>query len=160
MNEPLTLEVLEADHAKLVEAIGAKAIAERDDATVIEQLKADKSKLAAEVTSLKEHFKAIATNNIELVEKIDAFEAVEKLANQKTEVDALIEAAKLPEVLVTDVFRESMLNADEDRRKALIEDRQAMAKLTEGGKPRSREQGVTEGETKVANTKEFVALIT
>jgi hypothetical protein len=160
MDTPLTLAILEADHGELVEAISRKAIAGRDDATVIEKLNADNAKLASEAKTLVEQVEAAGKEKTVLVEKIDVFEAVEKLAKQKTEVDALVEAAKLPEALVTDVFRESMLNADADRRKALIEDRQTMAKLTEGGKPRSREQGVTEGETKVANAKEFVSLIT
>lgn len=159
MKEPLTLAILEADHGDLVEAISRKAIASRDDATVIEKLKADNAKLTSEATTFAEQIVAAGKEKTALVERIDAFEVVEKLAKQKTEVDALIEAAKLPEVLVTGVFRESMLNADEDRRKALIEDRQAMAKLTEGGKPRSREQGSTE-DPKVTNTKEFVSLIT
>ncbi len=159
MSEPITLALLETDHADLVEAIGAKAIAGRDDATVIEKLNADNRKLVAEAKTLVEQIESAGKEKTALVEKIDAFEAIEKLAKQKTEVAAVIEAAKLPEALVTDVFRESLLNADEDGRKALIEDRQAMGKLTEGGKPLSREQNVME-DLKVTDTKSFVSMIT
>ncbi len=159
MPEPITMEVLEADHADLVEAIGAKAIAGRDDATVIEKLKADNAKLTSEATTLAEQVEAVGKEKVTLEEKIDAFEAVEKLAKQKTEVNAVIESAKLPEAMVSDVFRESLLNASEAGRKALLEDRQALAKQVDGSKPRSKEQGKSDAAS-VTDTKSFMSAIT
>lgn len=159
MATTLTMAVLEAEHGDLVKAIEARAIADRDDATVIEQLKADNTKLTSEATGLAEQLDAAGKEKTGLVEKIDAFEAVANLVKQKAEVDALIEAAKLPEAMVTDVFREVLLGADADGRKAWIEDRQAMAKLSDGSKPISREQGMTEG-VKVDSVDDFVSLIT
>ena len=76
-------------------------------------------------------------------------EQVEKLTNQqkqherKTKVDAALIEAKLPESLLTDLFREDCYAADDARLVKLIEDRQAIAKGAKipPVKVKSREQG-------------------
>jgi hypothetical protein len=156
----LTLESLQSDHADLVEAIRAEAIAEQSDSTEIEKLKAENAKQAAEMQSLKEEVESLDKEKEAMTEKIDRFEAAEQHAKDVAAVDDLIKEAKLPEALVTDVFRTSLLKADEEGRKALIEDRQAMVKLQTGSTPKSKEQRMTEDKSGITDSKGFVALIT
>ncbi len=67
-------------------------------------------------------------------------------AGIKLAVDKELVEAKLPDAIVTDVFRDLLYEAkDVDARKALIEDRQKIANMASSGKPLSTEQGLTEG---------------
>ena len=79
-----------------------------------------------------------------LRERVDAY-AVREAAQLKREaVDKLVAEAKLPAELVTEVFTESLLAADEAGQKRLIEDRQLIAKATAGTRPVSKEQRLAE----------------
>ncbi|MHC4179900.1 MAG: hypothetical protein ACYSWU_20530 [Planctomycetota bacterium] len=125
--DTLTLEGLKADYPALVEKISTQAV---------EAFK-DSEENAKQTKALKE-----------ALEKIDKLELAEKVAQQVEAVKAMIEEAKLPEAAVTKVFISQMTEADEETRKALIEDRQEMVKAAKpsGGKPMSKEQRTTEGD--------------
>ncbi len=87
--------------------------------------------LEADIAKREEAMKALKEEN-------DEFKAKAALAEKKAKVDAAIEEAKLPEEAVTDVFRESLLEADEERMKKLLEDRVEMVKKAGGLKPSSK----------------------
>ena len=156
----LTLESLLSDHPDLVEAIRAEAIAEQRDSTEADSLKAEIAKQTAAIKSLEEQLESLETEKKAMAEKLDAYEVAEKLAKDKQAVEDLIKEAKLPDAVVTEVFRAALLNADDEGRKALIEDRQAMVKLSETKKPKSKEQRATEGCAEIQDSKSFVAAIT
>lgn len=83
-----------------------------------------------------------------LREKLDRLEAEKAAALLESTIAAEIAAAKLPERLVTDTFRQTLREAkDAVARQALIEDRAAIGKAAAGGTttPVSREQRTTEG---------------
>lgn len=125
--DKLTLEGLKADHPSLVEQIATDAV---------EAFKAS-AEQAKEKMALKE-----------ALEKIDKLELKEKFLQQVEEVKAMVEEAKLPETAVSQVFLNQLMEADDETRKALIEDRQAMLKEAvpgKSGKPKSKEQRTTEG---------------
>ncbi len=126
-DQKLTLEGLKADYPSLIEQVSTEAV---------EAFRAS-AEQAAQGKALKE-----------ALEKIDKLELAEKFAEQVETVKAVIEEAKLPETAVTQVFLDQMMEADEDTRKALIEDRQGMLKAAKpsGGKPKSKEQGSVEGD--------------
>ena len=103
-------------------------------------------------TALKEHAnseeaKATAARLKELTEENDRFKAAALLQEQREKIDKALAEAKLPEALVSDVFRRSLLAEDDaEARKALIEDRAALkATPTPTGKPKSKPPGTTEG---------------
>jgi len=84
-----------------------------------------------------------------LTEQLDKLNAEKAAAARRASVEAKITEAKLPEYLVTDVFREQLLSAADDAQIArLIEDRKAIheaAPKPVGGKPVSREQNQPTG---------------
>lgn len=80
-----------------------------------------------------------------LREEIDRYKAAEALAGQKAAIEKELAEAKLPEALVTETFRATLLEtADAAKRKALIEDRQTLAKIVPAApvKPVCKEQRV------------------
>jgi hypothetical protein len=120
----LTSAVLEAERPDLVKAFRETALEEHANS---EEAKATTARLK------------------ELTEENDRFRAAALLQEQREKIDKALAEAKLPEALVTDVFRQTLTEAkDETAVKALIEDRAAMAKQA-ASKPRSKEQ-VQEGE--------------
>ncbi len=137
----ITHEELAAKRSDLVEAIGAAALADQTDASEVTRLKADNAKLASDA-------KTKDTKLAEQTTRIDEYEVKEKLAvEEATKIKATAEKtkaiqeeldeAKLPESMVTDVFRRSLMEAaDADARKALLEDRAKLKPVT----PQSIEQ--------------------
>lgn len=123
----LTSAVLEVENPRLVEEIRVKALTEHANS---QEARAKEVRLS------------------ELEKENDDFKFAAKVREQEEDIDKLLAEAKLPEAAITPVFRNSLLEAkDDDAVKALIEDRAALAKLTAGNKPRSKEQTtVTEGE--------------
>ena len=94
-----------------------------------------------------------------LTEQLDAYKGKEALAAKTAKIDAELTEAKLPKELVSDLFRQQLVEAkDEPARKALIEDRRKLAPA--GGRPLSKEQQVAEGrEATVTDGKSFASAI-
>lgn len=83
-----------------------------------------------------------------LREQLDKLQAEKAAAMIRESVEKLIAEAKLPPAMVTEIFRNSLIEAKDDAaRKLLIEDRQAVAKAATFVRPQSREQQVTENAT-------------
>lgn len=96
-----------------------------------------------------------------LREQLDNLQAEKAAAAIRESVATLIAEAKLPAAMVTEVFRNSLLEAKDDAaRKLLIEDRQAVAKAATWAKPKSSEQQVTESTAPRRDVKEAVAAYT
>ncbi len=126
---PITLESLRAENPDLLQSIRESAVTEHTES---ESVKTEAAKNAATIKTL--------------TEEVDRMKAAETMAALKETVDKELVEAKLPEAIVTDVFREQLHGAkDAEARKALIEDRQAIAKIDSSGKPLSTEQQLTEG---------------
>ncbi len=126
---PATLEALHAEHPDWVKSIQEAAVTEH---TKSDAVKTEAAKNAATIKTL--------------TEENDRMKAAETMAIRKESVDKQLAEAKLPGAIVTDVFRKQLYEAgNADTRKALIEDRQKIAKLATSGKPLSTEQGLTEG---------------
>ncbi|HUW30176.1 MAG TPA: hypothetical protein VM223_01040 [Planctomycetota bacterium] len=126
---PATLESLQADQPDLLKSIRETAVKEHVNS---ESVKTEAAKNAATIKTL--------------TEENDRLKAAETMAALKVTVEKELAEAKLPEPIVSDVFREQLYGAkDPAARKALIEDRQAIAKMDGSGKPLSTEQGLTEG---------------
>lgn len=154
-NMGVSLADVKADKA-IVEALRAEWLSEQKESET------DKQK-DTKVGELSEQVK-------KLTEALD----VEKKKNEKAErekaVEALLVEAKLPAELATDLFKKQLLEADEAGAKALIADRQAIAKLMKPNArqtagPQSRSQHVTEttqqGSGAVpADAKQFASLLT
>ena len=118
----------------------------------LETLKANRRDL---VTALKEEqdqseeLETLKRQNAEQAKELDALKAKQALTEQqskrKDEVDTLLTEAKLPEPLVTDLFRSQLMEAkDSEAVKALIEERQELAKGFKTQKPKSKETSLTE----------------
>lgn len=119
----LTLAQLRETRGDLIQEIASAAVKEHLGSE-------DAKKAAAELKTLRE--------------EIDRYKAAEALAAKRAGVEKLLEEAKLPKELVTDVFRGTLLEAKDDAAaKALIEDRKTLAVKT-AGKPVSREQSLSE----------------
>ncbi len=126
---PATLEALQAEQPELVKSIREAAVKEHVNS---ESVKTEAAKNAATIKTL--------------TEEVDRMKAAETMAGIKLAVDKELVEAKLPDAIVTDVFRDLLYEAkDVDARKALIEDRQKIANMASSGKPLSTEQGLTEG---------------
>jgi phosphopantetheinyl transferase (holo-ACP synthase) len=127
----LTLEGLKADYPSLVEQIAKDAV-EASDAS---------AERAAEKIALKE-----------ALQKVDGYELKDKVNANVEAVKVLIEESKLPKVAVTEDFLGQLMEADDEKRVALIKDRQQLIESvskgsgTNGGKPMSKEQHTTEGD--------------
>jgi preprotein translocase subunit SecD len=111
----------------------------------IDQLREKRPDLLEGILKTKEDDEASQKQAEDLKEaqrKLDEYEVKEKLAEKREKVKGLIEEAKLPEELTSDVFMETLLKAkDEDEMKSLIEDRK---KLTASKKPQSKGGGETQ----------------
>lgn len=93
--------------------------------------------------------------------ELDRFRASEALAEKHRRIDALIEEARLPCDLVTDVFRRALLEARDDAHlRELIADRAALARA--GTSPQSREQLLVESAANrpLADARSFAQSIT
>ncbi len=97
-----------------------------------------------------------------LREENDRLKAEKEVAAKHEAIEKELAEAKLPAELVSDVFRQQLMEHDAAGRKALIEDRQAIAKGWRSSSPKSREQQqVTEGVQRgYSNAQEFARLIT
>lgn len=125
---PATLESLQADQPDLLKSIREAAVTEHVNSEAVKTAAAEKD---AEIKNL--------------TERVDVLEAEKAAGAHKVAVDKEIVEAKLPKTVLTDVFVKQLYGTeDADDRKALIEDRQAIAKQM-GGKPVSTEQKLAEG---------------
>ena len=115
--DPMSLTIEDVrGNAAIMEALRGEFKTEADADGALKKAQADLDAAAKEAKALKE--------------QLDALTAKEAQAVAKAARDKLIEAAKMPAALVTDVFREQVYGAkDDDAAKALIEDRR---KLTAG----------------------------
>jgi len=117
--QKITVEQLRAERPDLLESIAADAVKTHLGS---EEAKAKDAKLTA------------------LIEEVDRYKGKEELAAKQEAVDKLITEAKLPKELASDVLRESLLATDDEGRKRLIEERQAIAKGLGSTGPKSTEQ--------------------
>jgi len=102
--EDLTLEEIKKSRPDLVEAF----VKEQNDSEASKKLKEENEAQKRE---------------------LDEYKAKEAMQKISSEIDEELKEAKLPEQLVTDTFKESLLKAkDADERKKLIEDRKEIAK--------------------------------
>lgn len=140
-DKQITLALLEAEHGDLVKAIREKALAEHSAS-------AEAKARDAEFDKLKE--------------ELDLLKAEKALVATKTKVEKMIEDAKLPKEVLSDLFMVNMLEAkDDERRKALIEDRKALVEAAKGKTPKSKEQNTTEGSTAATTSvDEWVSAVT
>jgi len=65
--------------------------------------------------------------------KVDEFEVKEAAVKKAAKVDELVEKEKLPKEAVTDVFKESLMAADDEKVQKLIADRKALYESVKGG---------------------------
>lgn len=140
----LTMESLKAEHPELVSAIVKEALATQAQSE-------EAKKQAADLKAMRE--------------ELDRYKAAETLAAQKAAIEKELAEAKLPEAVVTETFRTTLAEtADPAKRKALIEDRAALAKGMSPGwqKPVSKEQAATGAGpvSEVKDSKDFARAIT
>lgn len=88
--------------------------------------------------SLRNELTKLRTDNTRLVAEVDTFRLKDDTAKRRTAARAACAAAKLPERAVTEVFLDTLVNADDAGMKRLIEDRRAAA--TPDNKPLSAGQ--------------------
>lgn len=147
----LTVNDIKANRVDLLEAIGSQAVAEQAEAI-------GKAALAEQAES--EEAKAQAAKLLALTEEVDGLKAEKTAIERRSTRDALLAEAKIPEDLVTEVFRGLIHNAADDAAvKSLIEDRQAIAKgIPAKTKSKEQETGLTEGEgSGVKDAKDFAS---
>jgi hypothetical protein len=138
----VTLSFMEQERPELLRQIRADALTEHANSEEAKARDAEQQKLI-------ESHKAKVT---ELTEQVDRYKAVEKLQEQRDKIEKVLGEAKLPEALVSDVFRQTLIEAkDEAAVKSLIEDRAAMAKQMRVTKPQSQEQHLSEGAGMLTN---------
>ncbi len=144
----ITLAFMEQERPELLRQIKTDMLTEH----------ANSEEAKATATTLKELTEANEAKIKTLTEEVDRYKVAEKLQEQRDKIDKVLVEAKLPETLITNVFRQTLLEAKDDAAvKALIEDRAAMAKQMKATKPRSTEQLLSEGESTLAgkSTKEI-----
>jgi len=153
----LTLEQLKTDRPDLYEAIEKAAVASSEDASEVQKLTAQVAEQAAQVKTLGDKTKTLG-------EEVDRYKAAEALAAEQAEKEAavtkVLDEAKLPDALVTDIFRQQLMDAkDDEARTALIEDRKTLAPVK---RPQSKEQHTAgnENATTVTDGKTLAEAIT
>lgn len=117
----------------------------------LESLNAERPDLIKSVTeqvktSLKEdeEYKQLKEENAQLKKKVDEHEVKEAARSKKEKIEKLLAESKLPEVALTDVFKDQLLEAKDDETiKGLIEDRKKL--IVDDGKPTSRAKSLQEG---------------
>lgn len=94
----------------------------------------------SEKTKLRERIVALEAENTELKGKVDGFEAAAKLDERNAARVKVVEAAKLPDHLNTDTFKELVLdpNTSDEAFAKLLEERKGL------NTPTSRQRGVKE----------------
>lgn len=155
--DEIDLKQLRESRPDLVEAIEKAAVAATEDASEVAKLTAEVAGQATQIKTLTEQSKTLS-------EELDKYKAAEALAKEQAEkteaVDKLLAEAKLPEALVTDIFRQQLMDAEDDEhRKAIIEDRKGLAPVS---KPKSKEQRTAGSEhvTEVTDGKSLATAIT
>ena len=116
----------EADEETLQKAVDVHLakIAEEDKTSAVE-------KLTQEIETLKGSIKTQEDKIEELEGKLDTFKAKEEQEKALETAMAAIEEAGIPKRLVSEVFIRTVVNTeDEDERKALIDERKAIAEST------------------------------
>lgn len=123
------------DPKQIYESLDIESLkAKRPDlVTFIESnVKADVSK-DDEIKALKESVKSLTEANTELKKKVDEYEVKESVQAKEAKISTLLKESGLKEEHVTATFRESLSAAEnEDKMKALIEDRKKL--ITESTK--------------------------
>jgi hypothetical protein len=76
----------------------------------------------------------------DLQEELATLRAEQAQARRRAAVESALAEARLPAELLTETFRQSCHEADDERLPQLIEDRRALAQLMAARKPQSREQ--------------------
>lgn len=137
LNE-VTIDQLRTGAPELVKAIIAEAIAEHGDSTELEKIQAKCATLESDLGNLKTKVQTVT-------EERDAL-AVEKTAKEKHDaVEAVLADSKLPKDVLTEEVRTHAHSYDdiEGSKRYLATLEEAVQKVS--GKPRSKEQGTTEG---------------
>jgi len=122
----LSITEIRAARPDLVEAIQAET------KTAITESEEAKSKAA--------NFAAALKKITALTEENDTLKAANDLRDRMARTAELLEQAKLPKELVTDIFKAQLAEADEEGAKALIEDRRELAKHMNVQHPTSKAQ--------------------
>ena len=65
--------------------------------------------------------------------KLDEYQTKETLAKKRESIEKQLKESKIPEQLVTDVFRNTLMNAEESEVNKLIEDRKLLIQESTGG---------------------------
>lgn len=137
----ITLAFMEQERPELLRQIKADVLKEH----------ANSEEAKATAASLKELTEATEAQIKELTGQVDRYKVAEKLQEQRDKIDKVLVEAKLPETLVTDVFRQTLIEAKDDAAvTALIADRAEIAKQSKATKPQSTEQHLSEGQSDLA----------
>lgn len=146
--ETLTRDALQKERPDLIKVIAEEAVAAHVDS---EESKAQRAELDAKINELGEDKKR-------LTEELDKYKAAEALSAKKAEIEKELAEAKVPDELVTDVFRAQLLEAvDIKTRKALIDDRMQLA-TGQSQRPKSRDQADVDG-VQIRDHKQFAEAI-
>ena len=140
-NMELTIDVLKKDHSDLISTL----FEEFKKGEEVETIKTDLTNSQEKVTALEDQIKTkdeelekattelndLKSAHDELKKKLDELEAGEKATAKKVKVTEMLDASKLGKEFRTEIFVESLMEAeDEERIQKLIDDR----KLVSAGK--------------------------
>ena len=121
--EGLTLAAVKKDHADIYEAI-MKEIQESENITKItveltstketlESVQADLTNKEKEIEDKDKKIEALESENTELKTKLDEKEVIEAMAVKKELIVKLVQEAKLPKEVVTEIFMETLMSIEE-----------------------------------------------
>lgn len=141
----VTLESIKVDYPELIEEIKKEITANLNEAEQIKKLQDENAKITKELEELR---------------------LKDKIATDSLAIDKAIEEAGIPKDYAGDIFRVTLLEANDERRKQLIEDRKQLVesiKKSQATKtPQSKEQQTTsvdENYKPASSGKEFAEAI-
>ncbi len=107
------------------------------------------SEEASRIKSLSEKIKTLEKEKSDLNVKLDGYQLKEKVQIKKDKIENLIQEAELADEYVTDVFRESLMTAEnEEAMKNLIDDRKKIvSNISTGVKGMGTETNVSESKS-------------
>ena len=145
----ITMEQVRQYNPELYEMIRKSVDPEKEIEKLTGELEISENsnkELSEAVEKLKTDLEQITKERDELKDKVDTFEAQEKMVEKKDMVARLISEAKMPKELISDHFTEQLTKMDtEDEIKAAIADRVAPYDKNKGKITDSGEEHITEG---------------
>jgi len=123
---PITLKQLELEAPELLASIKVSALAdagEKDLKKSVESLKSEVAELGGKVTASESAIATLESEKAEMQTKLDGYAAIEAKEARQAEVKKLLEKYNIPEAVVTEGFKTTLMSISQEGLEAEVKDR-------------------------------------